>query len=155
VPTAPSNGGVRCEDCLIPACRVLGESWPLNADNAEPLPSGGLHHDPALQAINHSRPQCFQACYLGGNVVGFDVNVNAALMLNALNLDDRLVGRRYQHAVIATSPRMDGIHFAAQCISPELSRLIDIRYAAINQKSTKTRMVHGSLFGFQGEWQAT
>jgi hypothetical protein len=149
LPRRPKEHAAR--KCLIPASRVLGKSWPLNSYNAEPLPGGSLHHDPAFQAINHPCSQRFEACHLSRNVVGFDIDVNTTLMLNALDLDDRLVGRRYQHAVIAASPRMIGIHFAAQCIGPESSRLINIRYAAINQKSAKTRVVHGSLFGFQGE----
>ena len=37
----------------IPACGVLWKTRALNSYNAESLPSGGLHHHPAFQAINH------------------------------------------------------------------------------------------------------
>ena len=53
-------------------------------------------------------------------------------MVDALNLDDGLVGRCCQHAVIAASPGMVGIYLATQRIRPELSGLINIRYATIN-----------------------
>lgn len=91
-------------------------------------------------------PQRFQTCYLSGNVVCFDINVNPALVVDALDLDDGLVGRCCQHAVIAASPRMVGIDRATQRISPELRSLIYIRDTAINQKSAKTRMMHSSHF---------
>ena len=71
-------------------------------------------------------------------------------MVDALNLDDGLVGRCCQHAVIAASPWMVGIYLATQRIRPERCGLINIRYATINQKSAKTRMMHGSLFGYLG-----
>ncbi len=53
-------------------------------------------------------------------------------MVDALNLDNKLIRRCRQHAVIAASPRMFGIDLAAQRISPKLGGLINIRHAAIN-----------------------
>ena len=76
--------------------------------------------------------QRFQTRYLSRNVVGFNVDVNPALMLDALNLDNGLIGRCCQHAVIAASPWVVGIYLAAECIGPEPGGLIDIRYMAIN-----------------------
>lgn len=129
----------------IPARGVLWKTRALNSYDAESLPSGGLHHHPAFQAIDHLGPQRCQACYLSGNVVCFDINVNPALVVDALDLDDGLVGRCGQHAVIAASPWMVGIDRATQRISPEPGGLIYIRYTAINQKSAKTRMMHSRL----------
>jgi hypothetical protein len=100
----------------------------------------------------------FQARYLSGNIVGFNVNVNPALVVDALNLDNRLIGRCCQHAVIAASPWMAGIYRAAQRIGPEPGGVINIRHATINQKSAKTGIVHGSLFecpGADSKWRGT
>src|SRR5688572_27666005 len=72
-------------------------------------------------------------------------------MVDALNLDDRFVGWCCKHAVIAASPWMVGIYLATQRIRPELCGLINIRYATINQKSAKTRMMHSGLFGYVGD----
>ena len=80
-------------DSSIPACGVLWKTRALNSYDAKSLSSGSLHHHPAFQAINHLCSERFEACYLSGNVVGFDINVNAALMVDALDLDDGFVGR--------------------------------------------------------------
>lgn len=81
-----------CRNSSIPVRGVLWKSRALNPDNAESLSGGGLHHHPAFQAVDHLRAQRFQSRYLRGNVVGFDVDVDPALMLDALDLDDGLIG---------------------------------------------------------------
>ena len=67
-------------------------------------------------------------------------------MFDPLNLHDGFTWRCFQHTVVAASPWMLEIYRAAKGISPELSGLINIRRAAINQKRAKARVVHGNLF---------
>src|SRR5262245_35053460 len=93
----------RFDTGLIPAVGVLRKARALYPHNAEALAGRRLHDDPALGAIHHRRAQPFETSHLGGNVVGLDVYVHAALVLVALDLDDRLVWRCCKHAVIVTA----------------------------------------------------
>src|SRR5262245_26027178 len=117
VTTASSTRG------LIPAVGVLREARALYPHNAEALAGRRLHDDPALGAIHHRRAQPFEAAHLGRNVVGLDVYVHAALVLDALDLDDRLVCRCCKHAVIVTAHRMVKVHRTAEHGGPEVSGL--------------------------------
>ena len=72
------------------------------------------------------RFESFQARHFCIDVVGLDVQMNAALMLNALNLHDRLVRRSFQHHVVTASAGMVAIHRAPECVSPEMRGPIEI-----------------------------
>ena len=86
VTTASSTRG------LIPAVGVLREPRALYPHYAEALAGRRLHDDPALGAIHHRRAQPFEASHLGGNVVGLDVYVHAALVLDAISTTGSSVG---------------------------------------------------------------
>jgi hypothetical protein len=131
---------------LIPAICILGKPWALHAYDAESLPGGGLHYHPTLQAVNDSGTQSFQAIYLGRDVICFDVDVNPAFVVDALNLHDRFVGRRLQHTVVAASTWVIGINRTAQCLSPKARGLINIRCVAVNQQRAKSGVVHDFCF---------
>lgn len=90
----------------VPAVGVLQEARALHADNPEALAGGSVHNHPALQAVHHHRTLLFQAQHLGRDVIGLDVNMDTALVLDALDLHDGLVLRRLQHAVVAAGARM-------------------------------------------------
>src|SRR5215467_10372547 len=128
--TAEARAVRRYVSHLIPSICVLGKARSLYTDNAKLLSSGGLHHDPALQSVHYPGSELLQARDLGGNVIGFDVEVNSALMLHTLNLNNRLVGRCVQHAVVAAGAWVIKIYRAAQCFGPESCGLIDIRGSA-------------------------
>jgi hypothetical protein len=66
-------------------------------------------------------------------------------MLDALNFDNGLIWRRFQHAIVAATGGMISIHHTTQCSSPEAGSLINIRRAAINQNGAKAGIVHGNL----------
>ena len=78
----------------VPAIGVLREAGTLYTHDAEALTGGGLHRDPAFQAVHDFGAKRFQAADLRGNIVGLDVKVDAALVLDALDLHDGFVGRR-------------------------------------------------------------
>src|SRR6185312_16661879 len=82
------DGDERRRPDLGPAADVLREARTLHADDAEALTGGRLHHHPTLQAIDHRSAQLLQPRHLGWDVVGLDVDVDAALMVHALDLDD-------------------------------------------------------------------
>src|SRR5262249_29003132 len=79
-------------------------SWEARAlypHDAEALPGRCLHYDPALQAIHHRRAKLFDAPHFGRNIVGLNVDVCAALMLDLLDFDD-LQDRRLAPGVGST-----------------------------------------------------
>jgi hypothetical protein len=59
-------------------------------------------------------PRPSRRAHLRGDVVGLDIDVHAALVLDALDLHDRLVRRRFQHAVVAPRARVVGVDSATQ-----------------------------------------
>src|SRR4249919_104652 len=128
----------RGERVSRPAVCVLRKPGALYAHHAESLPRWRLHHHPPFQATHHAGPQAFQPGHLSGNVIGFDVDVHAALMLDALYLHDRLVGRRFQHAVVAARARVTGVDRTAQCPGPEARGLVDIGGVAIDQQGAQS-----------------
>src|SRR5258708_38378501 len=97
---------------------ILRKSGTLNSHHTEPLAGGRLHHDPTLQAVHDSGAQLFKAAHLGGNVVGLDVDMYAALVLHAPNLHDGLIGRGFQHAGVAPASRVLGVYRAPQGLAP-------------------------------------
>jgi hypothetical protein len=108
-----------------------------------------LHHHPAFQTIYYFCSQSLQAGNLGWNIVSFNVDMNPARMLDALNLDNGFIWRNLQHAVVSARPGVIGIDCTTKRIGPELSRLIYVRCAAINQKRAESGVVHKYLFGMR------
>ena len=108
-----------------------------------------MHHYPAFQTSDYFCSQSLQAGYLGWNIVSFNVDMNPALVLDALNLDNGFIWRSLQHAVVSARPGMIGIDYTTKRIGPELSGLINIRCAAINQKRAEAGVVHKNLFGMR------
>ena len=98
----------------------------MHTYDTESLPARSLHHDPALQPLDDTGAQSLQASYFSRDVIGFDVDVNPAFVADALNLHDRFVGWRLQHAVVAARARVIGIYRTAQCFGPKARGLIDV-----------------------------
>ena len=78
---------------LVPAVRVVCEALALHPDDTESLACGRPHHDPPLEPLVDRRAKPFEACDFGRNIVGLDVDVHPALMVDALDLDADLVQR--------------------------------------------------------------
>src|SRR4029453_4465180 len=86
-----------------------------------------------------------------GDVVLFDVDVDATRVVDALDLDDALVGRGLQHPVVAAAAGMLGVHRAPQRPRPEESSLVHVRCVAVDQHRAEAGVVHGSLLQFPRE----
>jgi hypothetical protein len=104
----------------------------LYAYDTKSLPGGCLHHDPTLQTIDHDGTQRFQARYFRGDVVGLDVEMNSAFVIDTLDLHNRFVRRRLEHALVAACARVIGIHRTSQCGCPKAGCLIDVSGVAID-----------------------
>src|SRR5438874_9055966 len=146
--------GVACDSIrlasggLVPAVRVLRETRTLYPYNAEALAGRRFHHHPTLEVIHHLGSQLCQARHFGSDVVRLDVYVDPALVLDALDLHDRLVGRGLQHAVVAAAARMAGIDGATQRLGPEAGGAVQIGGPAVDQHGAETGMVHISALRF-------
>src|SRR6185437_13829956 len=126
----------------VPAVRVLRKAGPLDPHDAEALAGGRLHHDPALQAVHDLRAQLLEASHLGGNIVGFDVEVYAAFVADALDLHDGLIGRGLQHEVVAATARMIRVHGPAEGVGPEAGGRLQVRGIAVDQESAEAGVMH-------------
>src|SRR6185295_11991504 len=85
--------------CLVPALGVLRKTGALHSDYAEALAGGRLHHHPALEAVHDLGAEFRQTCDFRRNIVGLNVDVDAALVIDALDLHDGLIGWRFEHQV--------------------------------------------------------
>ena len=63
---------------------------------------------------------------------------------HALNLNDGLVGRSFQHTVIAAAARMFEVHGATQRLAPEARGLVHIGSFAVDQNGAQAGMMHVS-----------
>jgi len=129
---------------LGPTVCGFREPWTLYSYDAESLSGRSFHDHPSLQSADHARTQLLQATDFSGDVVGFDVYMHPTLMVNTLNLHDRLIGWCFQHSVGAPRPGMRRIYRASQRLGPKGGCLIDIGCIAVDQKRTQTGMMQGS-----------
>src|SRR5262249_37896310 len=125
-------------------------SWEARAlypHDAEALPGRCLHYDPALQAIHHRRAKLFDAPHFGRNIVGLNVDVRAALMLDPLDFDEHLVRTSFQQAVIVAAHWMTKIYRTAEGGSPEAGGLVQVCGLAVDEHGAQAGMVlHLALF---------
>src|SRR2546429_1270968 len=102
-PPAPKD---QAREWLVPAVRVLRETRTLHRNDAEALAGRSLHHHPTLEAFHHLGSQLSQARHFGSDVVRLDVDVDPALVLDALDLHESLVGRGGRHWAVTAAARM-------------------------------------------------
>src|SRR6185295_9399745 len=94
-------GGSTFPAPLFPGPGGLREARALHADDAEALAGGRAHDDPTLHALVDCRAQLLEARDFGGDVVGFDVDVHAAFMADALDLNAEFAWPILEHPVVA------------------------------------------------------
>ena len=91
--------------------------------DAEALPGWSFHHPPALDEPHPPRPQPFQAPRLRLQVVGLDVQVDATLVRDLLDEEQRLFRRGLQRAVTGL---VGAEHLAAERPAPEAGRVVHV-----------------------------
>ena len=72
---------------LIPAVCVRGEISALRPHHAKPLAGGRFHNPPAAHLLHALCAQLLEPLDLRLNVIGLDIKMHAARMLNLLNFD--------------------------------------------------------------------
>src|SRR6185437_6849744 len=139
---------MRGPHCSIPPIRAFSEIWPLHAHHAEALAAGRLHHCPAIEALEDRRAEFFQARDFGFDVIGFYVEVHAACVVHALQLDHRLVRRCGELPVPVAAARVVHVDGTTECRGPEAGRGIDVVDVAVDLQRAKTRVVHQCAISF-------
>src|ERR1043165_2679641 len=87
---------------LRPLVRVglAGERTALRVDDAEHLARGSLHQPPPLEELDALGAELLEPRDLGLEVIGFDVEVDAAVVLDLLQEHDRLVVGGVELAIV-------------------------------------------------------
>jgi hypothetical protein len=128
-----------------PAICVASESLALHAYDAKALPARGAHHNPTLNPSVDRSAEPFQACNLGRDIIGLDVEMNSTFVVNALNLNADLVRPVLEHHVIAASAGMIRVDWAAERFGPETRGGADVVDVAVDQNAVDARaMRHGN-----------
>src|SRR5581483_1189251 len=129
---------------------VLREARALHSDDAEALTGRRFHHDPALQAAHHLRAQGREPRHFRGDVVSLDIDMDATVVLDPLDFDDRLIQRRRQHAVVTATAGMREVRRATQRLAPEAGGAVNIGSLAIYEQSAQSRAVHERTSRYHG-----
>src|SRR5690348_11003896 len=106
------------------------------------LPARRLHHDPTRQFLHHFRAELLQALHFGGDIVGLDVDVHAALVVHPLDLHDGLVRRGLQHSIVTAAAGVFRIHGSAEGRGPEPSSCVQVFGLAVDQQCAETGVMH-------------
>ena len=106
------------------------------------MAAGGFHDDPALDRGDAPGAELFQAGGLGLLVVSLDVDVDAAVVVDALDRDVGLVRRALQRDVLAFVVLL--VDLVAQRLGPETRGGHHVvRLVAIDDEAAQSALVHG------------
>src|SRR5690606_4104095 len=131
---------------LVPGVDVRAEGLALLADHAEAVAAGGFHHPPALAELDLLRTELFQARDLGFDVVGLDVEVDAAVVADLLQQQDRLVVAGIQHGVTAVAVLVRTGDRLAERLAPELDVGGEVRDLAVEDEGGQAAVVGHAAF---------
>jgi len=84
----------------------------------------------------------FSSRDLGRNVVGLDIEVHPAIVIDTLDLHAQLTGRGLEHDVVAARSGMVGVDRPAERPRPEFRRRADVVDVAVDQDAVDARAVH-------------
>src|SRR6476661_1519502 len=130
--TGRTATAIRLRMRLAPAVRIVLEPLPLHAHDTETLAGRRAHHHPSLEPFVDGRAELLEPRNLRGDIVGLDVEMDSALMLDALDLDADLAGRSFEHHIIATGSGMVWVDRTSQRLRPEARRCADVVDVAVD-----------------------
>jgi hypothetical protein len=91
---------------------------------------------------NAYRAQALKALNLGSDIVGFDIQVDTAWVINLLHLNFRVTGTRFQPPVPGVIAAGVPYCFQTQCVGPECRRLVEVIGLAVDNQATELALVH-------------
>jgi hypothetical protein len=115
--------------------RCFLEIVPLRSNDTEALPGRRFHHAPRSDRPDSLRAQAFQPPNLRLDIVGFDIEVNAAGMVDSLYFDLQAVWPGIELTVLFVVRISEWQRPVTQSLSPKLSGLVDVAAFAIHYET--------------------
>src|SRR5262249_48955278 len=129
----------------LPLVRLGGEVGALVADDAEALAGRCLHHPPRADLLQPLGAERLEPAHLGLDVVGLDVQVHAAGVVDLLHLDMQVVRFCLQQRIAGVLRALRGPSRQAERPAPELGRGLSVARLAIADETRQPAAMHGLL----------
>jgi alpha-tubulin suppressor-like RCC1 family protein len=113
----------------------------LRADDAEALPCGGLHDLPALHSLDALGAEHLEPGDLGLDVVGLDVEVDAAGVRDGLDLDDEVTSAGVE-ALVDPAVLAEAELAHPESRAPESSGAVEVVRLTVEDESGEPTLVH-------------
>src|SRR5215468_977863 len=120
-----------------PAIGLVAERPALGLDDAELLTGRRQHHPPGLDLLDALGAERLEARHLGLDVVGLDVEVDPALVVDALHHEQRLGRRGLERAVAVALAGLDLEDLAPEGAAPEVGGRLHVIGAAIDDEGAE------------------
>jgi len=99
------------------------------------------HHPPTLVELDAGGAERLESTYLGLEVVGFDIEVDAAVVVDALEQQLRLVVAT-RELTVRRLARVRGFELAPECGAPERGGGIDVLDLTVDHEIAQAATVH-------------
>src|SRR6185503_5098445 len=126
----------------VPAIGVLVEVLVLGPHDAEALAGRRLHDDPGLDLPEALRAELLEPADLGFDVVGLDIEVHAAVVVDRLHFDVHALVRDLQLDVAVAFLARQGLGRHAERLGPEARRAVQVVGAAVDDEARESALVH-------------
>jgi hypothetical protein len=132
---------------LTPVVCVFGEISSLRPHHAEALASWRFHDPPRAHLLHALGAKLLEPLDLSLNVIGLDIKMYTARMLNLLNFDVQTRVARLEVAIVGFRHRVRSrLERVSERPGPEPSRTVQICGMAVNDKTGKATLVHATSF---------
>jgi len=112
--------------------------------HAESVATGGLHDPPVFDLLDPGCPQPLETPDFSFEIVGFDIQVHSARVLNRLKLDVGFPLPRIEDNVFRIIRIVGGADFVTQSLAPESCLPVEVVCSAIDDQATQDAVVHMS-----------
>src|SRR5690349_3716590 len=126
----------------VPGVGLEREIGALRAHHAEALSGGRLHHVPAAHRADAFCAEPLEPRHLRLDIVGFDVEVHAALVPDPLHLEMRLVGSGGEGTVLRVGGVRRRTQLEAEGGAPEARGGLQVVALAVDDETCETALVH-------------
>src|SRR5579863_7779792 len=142
---ASADAEVAWKPSIPPHVGLGGEVRALWPDNAEALTGRRLHHPPGTHLSDTLRSELLEPPHFGFDVIGFDVEMHSARVLDLLHLDVHLFRATLEHPIARLRRVRRRFHGVAEGSAPERSRPIEVLGPAVDDESREPTLVHAHL----------
>ena len=136
-----------CRIVVRPGPGLPGKAGALRPNDAEALPGGRFHYPPGLDPRHPPRAQALEPPDFGVDVVGLDVQVDAARMLDGLDQNRHFIASDGQAAVVCRAWVFRTLGSAAERGRPECRGLVEAIALAVDDDGSEPATVHATQRG--------